>query len=78
MPQNQYFLQNLIELREPYRSLIVDAERDSIHATEQLNHINALLVDHLAVNQQFTESLLQLKSHYQALSLLCQIPEYNR
>jgi hypothetical protein len=67
MPQNQYFIQNLIEVREPYQSLIVDAERDSNHATEQLAHINALLVDQLVVNQQFTESLLQLKAQYQAL-----------
>ncbi|MBW4640383.1 MAG: hypothetical protein KME05_19570 [Gloeocapsa sp. UFS-A4-WI-NPMV-4B04] len=67
MPQNQYFIQNLIEVRSHYQSQIGDAERDSNHATEQLNHISALLVDQLAVNQQFTESLLQLRSHYQAL-----------
>lgn len=67
MPHNQYFIQNLIELRSHYQSLITDAERDSIHATEQLAHINALLVDGLAENQQFTESLLQLRAHYQAL-----------
>lgn len=67
MPQNQYFIQNLIELRSHYQSNIEDAERDSNHATEQLAHINALLVDGLAENQQFTESLLQLRSHYQAL-----------
>lgn len=67
MPQNQYFLQNLIEMRSHYQSNIEDAERDSNHATEQLAHINALLVDQLVVNQQFTESLLQLRSHYQAL-----------
>jgi hypothetical protein len=67
MPQNQYFLQSLIEMRSHYQSLITDAERDSNNATEQLAHINALLVDNLAVNQQFTESLLQLKAHYQAL-----------
>ncbi len=67
MPQNQYFLQNLIEMRSHYQSLITDAERDSNNATEQLAHINALLVDQLVVNQQFTESLLQLKAHYQAL-----------
>lgn len=67
MPQNQSFIQNLLELRSHYQSNIDDAERDSNHATEQLNHINALLVDQLAVNQQFTESLLQLLKHYQAL-----------
>lgn len=67
MPQNYQFIQNLIELRSHYQSNIDDAERDSNHATEQLAHINALLVDQLVVNQQFTESLLQLRSHYQAL-----------
>jgi hypothetical protein len=67
MPQNYQFIQNLIDLRSHYQSVIDDAERDSNHTTEQLNHINALLVDQLAVNQQFTESLLQLKAHYQAL-----------
>ena len=67
MPQNQHFIQNLIEMRSHYQSLIRDAERDSNHATEQLAHVNALLVEQLAVNQQFTESLLQLRSHYQAL-----------
>lgn len=67
MPQNQHFIQNLIELRSHYQSNIDDAERSSSHATEQLAHINALLVDQLVVNQQFTESLLQLRSHYQAL-----------
>lgn len=67
MPQNQSFIQNLIEMRSHYQSNTEDAERDSNHATEQLAHINALLIDQLAVNQQFTESLLQLKSHYQEL-----------
>lgn len=67
MPQNYQFIQNLIEMRSHYQSNITDAERDSNHATEQLTHINALLIDQLAVNQQFTESLLQLKAHYQAL-----------
>ncbi len=67
MPQNQYFLQSLIEMRSHYQSQIGDTERDSNHATEQLAHINALLVDQLVVNQQFTESLLQLLKHYQGL-----------
>lgn len=67
MPQNQYFIENLIELRSHYQSNIEDTERDLIHATEQLAHINALLVDQLVVNQQFTESLLQLRQHYQEL-----------
>ncbi|MBW4637879.1 MAG: hypothetical protein KME05_06525 [Gloeocapsa sp. UFS-A4-WI-NPMV-4B04] len=67
MPQNQYFIQNLIELRSHYQSLIGDAERDSNNATEQLNHITALLVDQLVEDQQFTESLIQLREHYQSL-----------
>ncbi len=47
--------------------LIDDAERDLTHVTEQLNHVNALLVNQLVKNQQFTESLIQLREHYQAL-----------
>lgn len=67
MPQNYQFIQNLIDLREHYQSLIDDAERDSNHATEQLNHVNALLVDQLVVNQQVAESLLQLRDNYRTL-----------
>lgn len=67
MPQNYQFVETLIQLRQHYQLLNEDAERDSNHATEQLNHINALLIDQLRGNQQFVDSLLELRSHYQAL-----------
>jgi hypothetical protein len=40
-------LDNLIALRDHYLALVTDAEHQAGHAREQLNHINALLVDQM-------------------------------
>jgi len=64
MPQNYQFIDNLIELRcTTNRSPRIPSAPP--HVIEQLNHINALLVDQL--EKQFVESLLQLREHYQTL-----------
>lgn len=67
MPQNYQFTDSLIKLRSHYQSSKEDSERSSSHTIEQLNHINALLVDQLVENQQVVDSLLQLRSLYQSL-----------
>jgi len=64
MPQNYQFIDNPLNCdrttnaHRGFRALLP-------HVIEQLNHINALLVDQLVENQQFVESLLQLREHYQ-------------
>jgi hypothetical protein len=66
---NQQFIETLIALRNQYQSLQEEIEREKAHAMQQLAHVNALLVEQLALeNQQFVESLISLRHHYQALA----------
>ena len=67
MPQQPNLIGNLIALRDYYQGCMEEYERSTAHALEQLTHINALLVDHLAENQQAIANLMELRSHYFSL-----------
>lgn len=69
---NQHF-KPLLELREHYQALCEEYLRQAGHFKEQLAHVNALLVEDTMLllrqqNHQFVESLMALRSHYQALN----------
>jgi len=70
---NKQFIENLIALRNQYQSLQEEIEREKAHAMQQLTHVNALLVEQLAVeNQQVVESLISLRHQYQVLASECE------
>jgi len=66
MQHPQQFVASLLELRAHYQSLQQEYERSCVYLTEQLSHVNALLVDQLVENQQLVERLMELRAHYQA------------
>ncbi|MBV8883878.1 MAG: hypothetical protein JO235_07740 [Chroococcidiopsidaceae cyanobacterium CP_BM_RX_35] len=61
---NQQFIDYLIELRNHYRLQQLENEQREHHVTQQLMHINALLVDQLE-NSNLVESLVELRHQYQ-------------
>lgn len=67
MQQQPNLIGNLIALRDYYQGCMEEYERSATHALEQLTHINALLVDQLAENQQAFANLIELRSHYLSL-----------
>jgi hypothetical protein len=64
---NQQLHFNLIALKTHYQSLLEQCERDKAHASEQLDHVQALLVGHLPQNQGWVESLNELRRRYQGV-----------
>lgn len=71
--QNQPFVQSLISLRDNYQMLNEEYEQKAAHAKEQLTHVNALLVEQLALeNRDFLESLIALRNHYQGVNQECE------
>lgn len=71
MQHNQPFVEHLIALKSHYQSIHEEIEREKAHTTEQLTHVNAILIEHLGENQQFVLSLIGLRTHYQGVVGKC-------
>jgi len=61
---NQQFIDHLIKLKNYYRAQQLETEQRKHHATQQLTHVDALLVDKQS-SPNLVESLIELRHHYQ-------------
>ena len=61
---NQFFVENLLELRNQYRLQQLEKEQRKHHLAQQLIYVDALLVDQ-PENPNLVESLVELRHQYQ-------------
>lgn len=73
---NQPVPENLIALKKHYQSICQQCDRSRRHANDQLDHINALLVDQLE-DHGLVESLIALRGHYQRVVEECDRQAYH-